>query len=539
MIISKLKSIIPVRLKERGREVEHCLIEYNLIFGARRLNALEQEAWSVRLKQALEKLGPVFALFGRYISTRPDILNSTQRKKLAEINDYGPASSLTTIRTLFKSKFGQLPDDVFVEFETEPFISRLLFQKHKARLKDGQLAVVKFIHPEIENYLKTDLDLLDLLYPAFVGKCADSIFDQTIKDFCWLIKRQTDFGTQAKHLLLLGQDAENFELLKMARVYQELCSSNILTVEALRGITLKEVIRQAQRQNENLNNVPSSDNSYKDVACDLLFVWLRQTQLGRLFPIDPGSENIVILPDRRITFTDCVFDRLPESVGKNLLAYLGAVEAEEPDRACHFLFKAISRDDKFIEADELRRLFRQVTPFNPHESSAGYILENILSHWRLLTGGGYLLERQVQSFFQGIYLLCSQAQRIAPYSVSLKEGLQKMGLHSMFVEWQEMIGFQQIGGQTEAYLKLFLEMPNKFEDAVNGFSQHGAVNKAKRQEPGHRITPAIIVVSVIILFVIWAKPLAFDSVITNGANDIGSIAFLLVVIFLLQSIVRS
>ena len=539
MVISKIKSIIPVRLKERGREVEHCLIEYNLIFGARRLNALEQEAWSVRLKQALEKLGPVFALFGRYISTRPDILNSTQRKKLAEINDYGQASSLTTIRTLFEYEFGQLPDDVFLEFETEPFISRLLFQKHKARLKNGQLAVVKFIHPEIENYLKSDLDLLTLLYPAFVGKCADRIFNQTIKDFCWLIKRQTDFGTQAKNLRLLAQEAENFELLKVPRVYQELCSSNILTVEELRGITLNEFIHQARRQNENLNNVPSSDGGYKDVACDLLFVWLRQTQMGRLFPIDPSSENIVILPDRRITFTDCIFDTLPETVGKNLLAYLSAVEAEEPDRACHFLVKAISRDTEFIEADELRRLFRQVTPFNPHESSEGYILENILSHWRLLTGGGYMLEMHVQSFFRGINLLCNQSQRIAPYSVSIKEGLQKMCLHSMFVEWQEMIGFQQMGGQTEAYFKIFLEMPNKFEDAVNGFSQPEAVNKTKRQEPGHRITPAIVAVSVIILFVFWAKPLAFDSVITNGANGIGSIGFFLVVIFLLQSIVRS
>ena len=531
--------MIPIRLKERGREVELCLIKHNLIFGAHRSTAREEEDWCVRLKQALKKLGPVFASFGRYISTRPDILNSTQRKKLAEIDDYGEATALTTICTLFKREFGLLPDDIFLEFETKPFSSRLLFQKHKARLKDGQTADVKFIHPEIESYLKTDLDLLTLLYPAFVGKCAGIVFDQTIKDFCRLIKIQTDFGRQAKNLTVLAQDAENFELLKVPRVYRELCSSNILTVEAVRGITLDKVIDQAQRYDKNSNNVPVSGGGYKDVMCDVLFVWLRQTQAGRLFPIDPDSTNIVILQDRRITFTDCLFDTLPESDGTALLAYLCAVEAEDSDRACDFLIKVISGGSEFVETDELRRLFRQVPAFNMHEISSDYLSASILSHWRLLTENGCLLEMQTQSFFRGIYILYNQAQKIEPNLLPLKEGLQKICLNSMFVKWQEMIGFQQISGQSEAYLRLFLEIPDKFENAMSGLSRRETINRTIRQKNRFRISPAIIAVSAVILFVLWAKPLAFDGVIANGANGIGSIAFLLAVIFLLQNIVRS
>jgi len=78
---------------------------------------------------------------------------------------------------------GGVPEQTFSAFETEPFESRLLFQSHYARLNNGRDVIVKVVHPEAENQLLYDLDLLMLLKNALADlELNESAFKSVVAD---------------------------------------------------------------------------------------------------------------------------------------------------------------------------------------------------------------------------------------------------------------------------------------------------------------------------------------------------------------------
>jgi len=138
-------------LKQRQREVEQRLAMFGLRRGPHRLvrNAVAPEEDHIRrLRSALEGLGPVFVSFGLYLSTRVDLLAARECLELASLVDRAEASPTDAIRSLITQELGCSPEDAYLAFEENPFASSLLYQQHRAWLKDGQAVTVKLLHPE-------------------------------------------------------------------------------------------------------------------------------------------------------------------------------------------------------------------------------------------------------------------------------------------------------------------------------------------------------------------------------------------------------
>ena len=101
--------------------------------------------FEVRVRQAIEELGTTFIKFGQVLSTRPDIVGAPLAEELAKLQANSPADSPTQISKTFEIEFGQLPGDVFDEFDVVPFASGSIGQVHHAKF-DGRPVVVKVMH---------------------------------------------------------------------------------------------------------------------------------------------------------------------------------------------------------------------------------------------------------------------------------------------------------------------------------------------------------------------------------------------------------
>ncbi|HSQ03625.1 MAG TPA: AarF/UbiB family protein, partial [Burkholderiales bacterium] len=115
---------------------------------------------AVRLRLALEALGPIFVKFGQVLSTRRDLLPPDIADELARLQDRVPPFPASEVVTTLERVYGQRVDAVFRHFERDPVASASVAQVHLGELPDGTEVAIKVLRPGIETVILNDLALL-------------------------------------------------------------------------------------------------------------------------------------------------------------------------------------------------------------------------------------------------------------------------------------------------------------------------------------------------------------------------------------------
>jgi ubiquinone biosynthesis protein len=118
----------------------------------------------VRLRLALESLGPIFVKFGQVLSTRRDLLPVDIANELAKLQDQVPPFPSEVAIGLVEKSLGAPVDVLFDDFERVPVASASIAQVHFAKVKAGQHAgkavAVKVLRPNMLPVIDSDLALL-------------------------------------------------------------------------------------------------------------------------------------------------------------------------------------------------------------------------------------------------------------------------------------------------------------------------------------------------------------------------------------------
>src|SRR5512134_1103440 len=114
----------------------------------------------VRLRKALEELGPIFIKFGQALSVRPDLLPPEVAAELAKLQDQVPPFAGEQAAAALEAAFGRPVEQVFAEFERAPLAAASIAQVHAARLREGQAVVVKILRPNVAALIQRDVEVL-------------------------------------------------------------------------------------------------------------------------------------------------------------------------------------------------------------------------------------------------------------------------------------------------------------------------------------------------------------------------------------------
>ena len=117
----------------------------------------------VRLRMALQELGPLFVKLGQVLSTRRDLLPADIADELAGLRDQVQAFPSAQARALIEAGLERPLNEVFERFDDEPLASASIAQVHAAWLQDGREVVVKVLRPDIETRIRADIALMRLL----------------------------------------------------------------------------------------------------------------------------------------------------------------------------------------------------------------------------------------------------------------------------------------------------------------------------------------------------------------------------------------
>ena len=114
----------------------------------------------VRLREALQALGPIFVKFGQMLSTRRDLLPPDISDELAKLQDRVPPFPAEQVLATLARAYGKPVDQVFKSFDLTPIASASVAQVHFADLPDGTPVAVKVLRPDIHRVIEHDLALM-------------------------------------------------------------------------------------------------------------------------------------------------------------------------------------------------------------------------------------------------------------------------------------------------------------------------------------------------------------------------------------------
>lgn len=339
--IRRYRNVLGILIKYGfGHVVEQLNISYYLELGRRivTLGTAPKEigrlTQPVRLRLAMEELGPTFIKLGQILSTRPDVLPREYIEEFRKLQDTVPSLPVEEIVVQVERELGYPVGEIFAEFSPTPLAAASIAQVHRGRLNTGEEVVIKVRRPGISQLVATDLDiLLGLAYLIEHHIPAAGIYDPIalVKEFRRTINREMDFAREGRTIDRFAANFAGDEKVHVPKVFWDQTGETVLTMEFIHGIKISDFDR-----------LVTAGHDLQAVARNGADAILKQVLVHGFFHGDPHPGNIYILPGDRICFLDYgMFGRLTEELKYQLIDLIVAILQRDVDRVLkHLLFSS-------------------------------------------------------------------------------------------------------------------------------------------------------------------------------------------------------
>ena len=198
----------------------------------------------MRIRGALEELGPIFVKFGQILSTRRDLLPDDIALELAKLQDkVAPFDGEEACRILERAYHRPL-HEIFAEFDRKPIAAASIAQVHAARLHNGREVIVKVLRPKIESFIRKDIELLYLF-----ADIANRYWPEgrrlrpreVVAEFEKNLQDELDLIKEAANATQLRRNFKDSELLYIPEVEWDYTLSNVMVMERVSGTSISDI----------------------------------------------------------------------------------------------------------------------------------------------------------------------------------------------------------------------------------------------------------------------------------------------------------
>jgi len=250
----------------------------------------------VRLREALEELGPIFVKFGQMLSTRPDLMPEDIAEELAKLQDQVPPFPEERAMTIIEQALRAKLEDHFSEFTRTPVASASVAQVHLARLHDGSEAAVKVLRPGIEVVIERDLELLYMLARLATRYWAEARRlrpVEVVDEFSKTIHDELDLRREAANASQLRANFAGSELLYIPRIYWDQTRRTVMVMERIHGIPIS-----------NIRALKEAGVDMRRLAHNGVEIFFTQAFRDGFFHADMHPGNIFVTPEGQYRAVD-------------------------------------------------------------------------------------------------------------------------------------------------------------------------------------------------------------------------------------------
>ncbi|MBT9475573.1 ubiquinone biosynthesis regulatory protein kinase UbiB [Polaromonas sp.] len=243
-----------------------------------------------RLREALERLGPIFVKFGQVMSTRRDLLPSDIADELARLQDRVPPFDSVVAVAIIEKAFGRPLDRIFATFEHKPVASASIAQVHFATLPDGREVAVKVLRPNMRPAIEKDLALMRMMAGWLESASADGKRlkpREVVAEFDKYLHDELDLVREASNAAQLRRNMQSLNLVMIPEMYWDYCMPDVMVMQRMKGVP----IGQTQRLRD-------AGVDMKKLARDGVTIFFTQVFRDGFFHADmhPGNIQVSLEP---------------------------------------------------------------------------------------------------------------------------------------------------------------------------------------------------------------------------------------------------
>ena len=180
---------------KRYKEIAHVLIKYGFSVIVEKLN-IEEVAYKIpitnpseeiknmstatKIRCVIEELGPTYIKFGQLLSTRKDLFDQDIIDELSKLRDSVEPFDTDIAKAIFKNETGLDIDDIFKEFNDIPIGSASIGQVYEGKLKNNEDVIVKIQRPNIEETIKSDIEIL-----RSIASALKDLYKDKVENLAW------------------------------------------------------------------------------------------------------------------------------------------------------------------------------------------------------------------------------------------------------------------------------------------------------------------------------------------------------------------
>lgn len=280
----------------------------------------------VRVRLAMEELGPAFVKLGQVLATRADIFPPNWIAEFSKLQDMVPPVPFEELLPELEATLGRSPFEVFQQLDPQAIAGASIAQVHTARLQDGTPVMLKIRRPNIGARIDADLRLL-----SHLGRLLESEMPEMrrfqpgkiIGQFSKSLRKELDLAAEGRNTDHFARNFETNPNVVFAKIHWEFTSEGLLVMECIDGIAGNDM-QQAQQAGLDLKKLAA-------LGADTL---LKMVLIDGFFHADPHPGNVFFLPGNRLAIIDC--------------GMVGRITAERRDQIADLLAALVSRNYETI-----------------------------------------------------------------------------------------------------------------------------------------------------------------------------------------------
>jgi ubiquinone biosynthesis protein len=279
-----------------------------------------------RLREALERLGPIFVKFGQVLSTRRDLLPPDIADELAFLQDRVPPFPSSVAIATIERAFRRPVSDVFLQFDETPVASASIAQVHFAtiRTSTGEVreVAVKVLRPSMQGVIEKDLALMAMMAGWVEGLSADGKRlkpREVVAEFDKYLHDELDLVREAANAAQLRRNMASLELVLIPEMFWDFCHPEVIVMERMNGVPIAQ-----------LDRLRAAGVDIPKLARDGVTIFFTQVFRDGFFHADmhPGNIQVSLAPEtfgRYISLDFGIIGTLTESdkeyLAQNFVAF--------------------------------------------------------------------------------------------------------------------------------------------------------------------------------------------------------------------------
>jgi len=301
----------------------------------------------VRVRRALEELGPTFVKLGQILATRVDLFAPEWISEFSKLQDAAPATPFEEILTQLTEDLGENPETAFASLDKQPLAAASLAQVHRARLADGREVVLKIRRPGIRPIVEADLRLLARLAEIIYSEAPDLRRyrpQEVVREFTLSLRREMDFAAECRNAERIAANFADDANIVVPGIHWQWSGERLNVQDYIDGIP-----------GSDLAAVDAAMMNRKALARRGSGAVLKMMLEDGLFHADPHPGNVFYLPDNRLALIDFgMIGRLSEARRYEVAMLMHGMVTSDTDAVVEVLLDWRDDEENEVEINPAR-----------------------------------------------------------------------------------------------------------------------------------------------------------------------------------------